>query len=64
MNVGGCHILGNTTLQPLSAELWRCSGLDLSPRLRSQWKKDDQELASHIEAHLIGRNRETTKSDT
>ena len=64
MNVGGCHVLGNTTLQPLSLDLWQYSGLEISPRLHSQWKRNAQELASHIEAHLIGQNRVPTKSDT
>ena len=64
MNVGGCHVPRNTTLQPPSSDLWRYGVLEISPRLRNQWKRDAQELAIHIEAHLLHQNRETTKSDT
>ena len=64
MNVDGCHILRNATLQPLSTDLWRCNGPEISPHVRSQWKRDAQELASHLEAHLLSQNREATKSNT
>ena len=38
--------------------------LKISSRVRSQWERDAQKLASHPKAHLIGWNWEATKSDT
>ena len=64
MNVDRSCTLGNTTLQPLNANLWQHSGPEISSRVCSQWKRDAQELASHIEAHVIDWNRVSTKSDT
>ena len=64
MNIGRCHTLGNATLQPFSTNLWRCSGPEISFRVRSHWKKDAQELTGHLKARLIGWNQEATKFDT
>ena len=64
MSIGGGHVPGKTTLQLLSADLWRYSGPKISPRLRSQWKKDTQELAGHLESHLHIQNRVATKSNS
>ena len=61
MNIDGCHIPRNATLQPLGADLWRRSRPEISSRVHNQWKKDAQELARNLEAHLICRNREATK---
>jgi len=63
-DVGRCHTPMNASLQPLSMDLWRRSGPKISSRVHSQWERYVQKLASHLKAHLIGRNREATKSDT
>ena len=52
------------TQYPLSTDLWRCNGPEISPHVCSQWKRDAQELASHLEAPLLSRNQEATKSNT
>ena len=52
----GGHVPGNTTLQPLSTDLWQCNGPEISPRLCSQRKRDAQEIASHVKTHLLGWN--------
>lgn len=63
MSIGRGLIPGNTTLQPLNTDLWRCGGPKIPPRLSSQWERDAQEIASHLEGHLIRRNLMATKSD-
>ena len=63
MNIDRCHTLGNATLQPLSTNLGRCSGHEISSRVRNQWKRDAQKLAGHLKAHLISQNLEATKSN-
>ena len=61
MSVDKGHVPGNTTLQPLSTDLWRCSGPEISPRFYSQRKRDAQEIASHVKTHLLGRNLMATE---
>ena len=61
MSVDKGHVPRNTTLQPLSTDLWRCSGPEISPRLYSQRKRDAQEIASHVKTHLLGRNLMATE---
>ena len=64
MSVDGGHIPRNTTLQPLSTDLWWYNRPEISPRLYSQWKRDAQELVSHVKTHLLSQNLVATKSNT